>query len=233
MKQKRKYGHTPQGFSKKSEAQKEKQDARARHELPFLLFGFAHFIDYKDLEPDCFDFVQEHWDEGNELFDLLAAGNLTEAHDRLVNGPWANDELFGLVSEVDTWALLASTDRQMYGPNPTSPLQNILRRRGLEAYHDALMIKHSASSKAAETLGELLERETKWTVVDTGAMYEPNGEMTTKWRDLVLEGPGGTEVALQTTHTPRYQVKVADGSLPESFTTVIAQWGELVAEKDG
>ena len=57
----------------------------------------------KDVEPDCLDLVQEHWEEGLALFDTPTPSSLCEA---LVKGPWRTREMNRFASQLSQYEVL-------------------------------------------------------------------------------------------------------------------------------
>lgn len=52
-------------------------------------------------EPDIFLLVQEHWDEGNKLFDLFFEKKRSEAFRSLINGPWSHKDLVEFKADLN------------------------------------------------------------------------------------------------------------------------------------
>ena len=195
-------------------------DARLLDHTAFQVLGYGEFISWGDIEPDTLAFTQKYWEPANELFTLLANGQYVEALKALRQGPWSPHVLPELLIDLDLWALALSPERQELGAM-SAQILDLLRRHGMETYHGALRQRHLASFEAAESLQDLLETEMGAEMVDTGALYDREGNMEGA-RDLVMQLRNGAEIALRVYHDPR-QVKY-EGAIPERMQKLIESW---------
>lgn len=206
----------PKGFGKVDTKLAEK----VRGESVLLVLGYARWIDFADVEPDTMAFVQKFWDEGNQLLDTLAEGDIWTARNLLEEGPWSYEDLGVLVRDLDEWAMVLSDERQVIGSMPLEEVRKTLHH-GLEVYHDALLKHHSASAEATDALQEALEAHglELW---DTGAMYDREGNQEGP-RDLVMGVPNTeTEYAFRVYHSPRKAEY--NGALPDAIQETVKQW---------
>jgi hypothetical protein len=210
---------TPQKSKGFAPSRKPPEDQLKQGAFLYLL-GYAKLLDFAELEPDCFQFVQNHWKEGNQLFDQLAAGDLVGAQTLVHEGAWSAESFGHLLPELDRVALATSPERQEWGGQLGVQTLHRLHQKGLESFHDALAERHKESFAAAETLGTLLEQELGAETVDTGALYSPKGEQEGP-RDLVV-ALGGKEYAFKVFHAP-YRVETED-TLPAGVAAVVSQW---------
>jgi hypothetical protein len=196
-----------------------------KQEAFFYLLGYAELLNFADLEPDCFAFVQKHWDQGNALFNSLAEGDLVGAQTLIHEGLWTAVELEYLLPELDRVALASSTQRQEWGEQMGAQTLRRIQQKGLVAFHSALAEKHRESFSAAETLGTLLEQELGAETVDSGALYNRNGTQEGP-RNLVV-AMGGKEYAFRVFHAPcRAET---DDDLPAAVAAVVSRWEKEVA----
>jgi len=201
-----------------------KDSAKIREEYReqglFYVIGYGQWLDWSAIEPDTLQLVQKFWDDGNALFDLLASGKVVDAVACLRNGPWSGEDIARLLPELDEWALALSPERRLLGAFGIETLR-MLSKRGMEDYYVALLDKHRESAEAAETLQAALEA-VGLEFLDTGAMYDANGDMEGP-RDLVMGVPNAdTEFAFRVFHSPRRAEY--DGSLPEEVASAVQQW---------
>ena len=198
----------------------EKQEKELRGRAIFLILGYRKYFGWRDIEPDVLTFVQQFWDEGNELFNALYANDVWTARNLLEQGPWTYKQLGVLIKELDEWALGLSAERREMGAMPLEEIEH-LTYAGLHYYHEALLARHSESVEATDSLQKLLEKELNAEMVDTGATYDRDGNQE-GGRDLVLELKNGEEVALHVHHNPRKAEY--EGVIPDRMKALIAQW---------
>jgi hypothetical protein len=201
-------------------ATQQKDEERLREQSMFYVLGYGKWLEWSDIEPDTLVFTQNHWDEANELFGLLAQGKTVEALTALRKGPWTASAVAQLLPELDVWARLVSPERDAQGPMNGDLLTSI-GRHGLETYHRALLEKHKESAEATEALQNALE-ELGLELWDTGAYYDKEGNME-GGRDLVMGVPNSkTEYTFRVFHSPR--VAETDDDLPDDVSEVVRQW---------
>jgi hypothetical protein len=191
-----------------------------KQEAFLYLLGYAELLNFADLKPDCFQFVQKHRDDGLALFAALAEGKLVEAQTLAHTGPWTAEEFGYLLPELDRVALATSTERQEWGDQVGVQTLRRLHQKGLEAFYEALTERHRESFTAAETLGTLLEQELGAETVDTGALYNRDGTQEGP-RDLVV-ALGDKEYAFRVFHAP-YRAET-DDALPAAVAAVVSRW---------
>jgi len=222
---KRTYKTKTQRKGKGFGAQSEPPEDQLKQQAFLYLLGYSTLVDFTEVAPDCFEFVQKHWKEGNELFSALATGELVEAQTVVHTGPWTAKQLAQLLPELDRFALVTSPERQEWGEEVGVQTLRRLKQKGLETFYDALAERHRESFTAAETLGALLEQELGAETVDSGALYDRYGNQEGP-RDLVVE-LAGKEYAFRVFHTPNKAE--TDDSLPTEVATVVSRWEQVAA----
>lgn len=95
----------------------------------------------------------------------------------------------------------------------------------LKSLYAELQQRHRVSFEAAESLQLALEKQVGAELLDTGALYSPDGEQEGP-RDLVVEVKGN-EYTFRVFHDPRKAE--TDDTLPAEVAAVVAQWAEVAA----